>query len=321
MAFAAIHIRDFIVQAVIRCELALRHQPVAIIDGKPPLWLVVAENDAARQLGIDLGMAKSQAAQFPGVQLRHRSPAQEQIAHAALLDVGWSISPRVEDTAADTIVVDLAGLNSLFASQGNIADELAQRATHLGFEARIAIAEHVEVAVLAARGFSGITLIAAGEESRRLGSLPVSALLPSLEILETFDRWGVHTCAQLAALPLLQLSERLGQYGVRLHELARGAHLRSLVQAEAHASFFEEMELDDAVEDLESLSFVLGRLLDQLCARLMARSLAARAIGLEFTLEAIFEKNIQRQNDHRQKKISPTYRKVLALPVPLRDSK
>ena len=55
----------------------------------------------------------------------------------------------------------------------------------------------------------------------------------------------------------------------------------------------EEMELEDAVEDLEPLSFLLGRLLDQLCARLAARSLAAAAIRLKFDLGDLFEKDFQ----------------------------
>ena len=75
--------------------------------------------------------------------------------------------------------------------------------------------------------------------------------------------WGVRTCEELAALPVLQLSERLGQEGVRLHELARGARVRSLVLAEPGICFEEEIELEEAVEELEPLSFLLGRLLDQ----------------------------------------------------------
>ncbi|HXO62637.1 MAG TPA: hypothetical protein VN850_12560, partial [Candidatus Acidoferrales bacterium] len=62
MSFAAIHIPDFIVQAVVRGEAALRERAVAIVDGTPPLWSVVAANRHAAQLGIELGMAKSQAA-------------------------------------------------------------------------------------------------------------------------------------------------------------------------------------------------------------------------------------------------------------------
>ncbi len=74
------------------------------------------------------------------------------------------------------------------------------------------------------------------------------------------------------------------------------------------------MELEDAVEELEPLSFLLGRLLDQLCARLAARSLAACAIRVRFDLEPAF-------TDPLQKSAPKIYEKVLSLPVPMRDSK
>jgi protein ImuB len=322
MSFAAIHIPDFIVQAVVRGEVALRERAVAIVEGAPPLWSVVAANRRAAQVGIELGMAKSQAAQFTGVEIRHRSPAQEKTTHEALLDLGWSVSPRVEDSAPDTIVLDLAGLSGLFGPEEKIADELAKRGSGLGLIARIAVAENIEVAILAARGLPGVTLIPPGEEANRLKTLPVHTLLPSFEILETLTRWGVETCGRLAALPVIQLSERLGQEGVRLHTLARGVLVRSLVLAKPSDYFQEEMELDDSVEELESLSFVLGRLLDQLCERLAARSLSARSIRMEFDLERSFEKGLQLSAHADQHKLIPRkFEKTLALPVPMRDSK
>jgi len=322
MPFAAIHIPDFIVQAVVRGEAALRERAVAIVDGTPPLWNVVAANRRAAQVGIELGMAKSQAAQFTGVEIRHRSPAQEKTTHEALLDLGWSVSPRVEDSAPDTIVLDLAGLSGLFGTEEKIAQELAKRGSGLSLSARIAVAENIEVAILASRGMPGITLIPPGEEANRLRALPVHTLLPTPEILETLTRWGVETCGRLAALPVIQLSERLGQDGVRLHTLARGALVRSLVLAKPSDHFQEEMKLDDSVEELESLSFILGRLLDQLCERLAARSLSARSIRMEFELERSFEKGLQLSAHADQHKLLPRkFEKILALPVPMRDSK
>src|SRR5579863_2933640 len=114
MAFTSIHIPDFQIQAVARFESALRGRAVALVDGAPPQCKVVAANQPAWQSGIQLGMDKSLAAQFAGVEIRHRSPDKEKASHAALLDLGWSVSPRVEDTALDTIILDLAGLASLF---------------------------------------------------------------------------------------------------------------------------------------------------------------------------------------------------------------
>jgi protein ImuB len=326
MAFAAIHVPDFMLQAVVRAEPHLHGRALVLIDGTPPLEIVVAGSEAAARVGIDLGMAKSQVEQFRGIEIRHRSStqsrAQEKSTHAALLDLGWSFSPRLEDLAPDTIVLDLAGLHVLHGSEENIADQLARRACDLSFTANVAIASEIESSIIAARSFSGITLIPAGQESERLGHLPVPALSPSAELRETLQRWGVRTCAALAALPVLDLSERLGQEGVRLHALARGENARALILAEPAAYFEEEMELDDAVEELEPLAFILGRLLDQLCARLNARSLAVQVIRVRFDLERSPEKNIRTlKEDSRQKEGAAIYEKSVTLPLPMRDSK
>jgi protein ImuB len=347
MTFASIFVPNFMMQAVVRSEPALRGRAVALVDGVAPVWSVVALNAAAAKSGIAIGMTKSRVQQFCDMEVRHRSPVGEKAAHAALLDLGWSLSPRVEDTAPDTIVLDLAGLNSLFGPDESIAAQLSKRASNLDLSAQIAVASKMEAAIIAARGFKGITLIPEGREAEILGVLPVDALSPSLEVLETLERWGVRTCAALAALPVVQLSERLGQEGVRLHELAQGKSERSILLAEPALHFEEEMELEDAVEELEPLSFLLGRLLGQLCARLTTRSLAACAIRVRFELDSSFEPlaqsncksgvhssqekaekhkaNLQQRrrgsNNGKNCEELRIYERVLTLPVPLRNPK
>jgi protein ImuB len=354
MAFACIFVPNFMVQAMVRREPALRDCAVALVDGTSPLWSVVGVNEVAAETGIRLGMTKPQAQQFRAVEIRHRSRAQERAAHAALMDLGWSVSPRIEDTAPDTIVLDLAGLNSLYGPDETIAAQLAERALRLGLITRIATASKMDAAIFATRGFAGITVIPEGEESEILGSLPIHVLAPSAEVRETLDRWGVRTCAALAALPVLELSERLGQEGVRLHELARAQSERSMVPAELEVHFEEEMELEDALGELEPLAFLLGRLLDQLCVRLDARSLAACAVRVRFELDPGLEDfgdtsgasphilNHRGGQDIHRPPPTPVvdsgtsrhsmaglggrsgqkiYERVLNLPVPMRDSK
>jgi protein ImuB len=322
--FACIYISEFLLQSVARAEPTLRGERVALalLSGKAPLWSVVAANTSAQHAGVQLGMTKAQVAEFCGVEVRHRSEAQEKTTHAALLDVAWSISPRVEDTAPDTIVLDIDGLASLFGSDKDIARVLMERVTRIGVIPNVAIASNIEAAILAARGFSGLSILPAGEEAAWLGKLLVRTLSSDAEILETLDRWGIGTLRALAALPVLQLSERLGQRGVLLHELARGARVRALVLAQASLTFEEEMELDETVEELEPLSFLLGRLLDQLCARLESRALAVQTIRVWFELEPSFEKDVQSLNDESRKKTAPKeFAKVLTLPVAMRDAK
>ncbi len=281
-------------------------------------------------------MTDVQVAQLPTVEIRRRSPAQEVTAHAALLDCGYAISPRLEDTAPDTMVLDLAGLKHLFNSPEIIARNLAQRTSELGLEAHIAVAPNPEAALHAARGFPGITLICPGEEAERLDPLPVSVLAPPPDILETLDRWGVRTFKALDNLPIGPISERLGQEGVRLQKLARGTSLRPLVPAEAALNFEEVMELEHSVALLEPLSFILGRLLNQLCARLTARSLATNQLRLQLELEDQVsgvrcqvsgaehngpptpDSGLRTPDKPARKKV---YERTLRLPVPMRDPK
>src|ERR1700719_4106762 len=147
MGFACVYIPDFLVQAVVRGQRALDDGALALLGGAPPLWSVVAASPAAFAAGIQLGMTKAQVAQFGNVQICMRSEAQEQAAHAAFVDAAWSVSPRVEDAAPDTAVLDLEGLSSLFGADENIARELARRVAAIGLTARIAVAANIEVAI------------------------------------------------------------------------------------------------------------------------------------------------------------------------------
>src|SRR5712664_4341319 len=205
MGFACVYIADFLVQAVVRVQRALADGALALLGGAPPLWSVVAANAAAFEAGIQLGMTKAQVAQFGKVQICMRSEAQEKAAHAPLLDSAWSISPRVEDTAADTVVLDLEGLTALFGADENIARELTRRVAAIGLAARVVVATNIEVAIHVARGFPGITIIPASEERLRLGPLPVGVLTTEAETVDILERWGVETLQALTALPVLQL--------------------------------------------------------------------------------------------------------------------
>jgi protein ImuB len=295
MPFACIFVPDFPAEAIVRAEPELRAQAVAVLEGKPPLQKVFAVNEKARRAGIEPGMTKIQIEAFTEIVLCPRSTLQETAAHAALLDCAQSFSPRVEDTAPDTVILDLSGLESLFGSLPKIARDIARRASDLGLEANVATAFNPDTARFAARGFSGVTVIAEGKEAERMGNLPLEVLFPELtlpdpseeavRLLETFDLWGVRNFRALCALPEVALSERLGQHGIQLQQLARGVISRTLVPVDAPLIFEEAMELDHPLVLLESLAFLLAHLLDQLCARLAARALAAQELRLELKLD------------------------------------
>jgi hypothetical protein len=176
MPFACIFVPNFPVAAIFRAEPELRAQAVAIFEGKPPLEKVFAVNENASRVGISPGMTKAQAELCSELTLRPRSSLQESAAHAALLDCAQSFSPCVEEAAADTAILDLAGMESLFGTLPEIARNLFRCATNLGLDGNVAVASNPDAAGLAARGFSGMTVIPSGKEAECLGSLPVEVL-------------------------------------------------------------------------------------------------------------------------------------------------
>ena len=322
MTSCAIFVPDFLLQAVERSEPELRNKPLVLLDGPAPTFRVVAANAMARARGVSLGLTKAAAAEFSGVEIRLRSKEQEATAHAALLDAAWSFSPRVEDTAPDTVLLDLAGLTTLFGSYENVALQIKSRCTALGLDAHVGVSENVETARIVAFAWPGPTIVPAGQEARFLESLPVGLLAPSGELSEICEQWGVTNCGALAALPVLSLSECVGQEGVRLHAMASGKGNRSLVIVELTHLFEELLELDDGVEELEPLSFLLGRLLDQLCVRLSARALAVRTIQLQLALQPGFEKAFDgRREQTGAKQFPETFYCTLTLPRPVQDAK
>ena len=298
MPFACIFVPDFSAEAILRAEPELRSQAMAVLEGKPPLQKIFAVNEKARRAGIELGMTKIQAEPWTDLALRPRSPLQETAAHAVLLDCAQSFSPRIEDTAPDTVILDLSGLESLFGALPKIARDLARRTSDLGLEANVAVAANPDTARFAARGFPGVTVIPEGKEAERLGTLPLDVLFPELalpdpsdeaaRVLETFDLWGVRNLRALCALPEIALSERLGQFGTRLQHLARGAVSRTLVPIDPPLVFEEAVELEYPLVLLEPLAFLLARMLDHLCARLAARALAAQTLRLQLHLDSGF---------------------------------
>ena len=295
MPFACIFVPDFPVAAIVRAEPELCSEAVAVVEGKPPLEKILAVNEDARQAGISPGMTKLQAELCEQVMLRDRSELQEAVAHCALLDCAQSFSPRVEDVAPDTLLLDLSGLENLFGPLPNIAREIFHRASEMGLETNVAVSSNLESVLLAARGFSGVTVVPEGKEAEILGSLPLQVLFTdeqdskkAEEFLEIFRSWGLKKFRDLAALPEIELSERLGQFGLELQQKTLGFRSRTLSPSDSPLVFEEAVELDYPLVLLEPLAFALNRMLEQLCMRLQAHALAAQELHLQLTLETGF---------------------------------
>jgi len=287
--YACLYAKEFPAQAVLRLRPELRERPVVVVEGEPPLQTVCSFNTKARYLGIARGMTRVELDTFSSLIVLARSRTEEVSTHAVMLECAGAFSPRIEDRSegsAFLCVIDIAGTEKLLGPPEVLARELLRRVQVLGVSASVAISRNFYAAVSHVRGSSSrIAFIAPGKEGDALAALPLKVLDVSSEHAETFALWGIRTLGALAALPEKELIARIGQEGRRLRQLARGEYPHHFVPFEAAFELQELMELDTPVEQLDSLLFVLGVMLEQLTLRATARVLALASVTITLSLE------------------------------------
>jgi len=287
--YACLYAKEFPAQAVLRLRPELREQPVVVVEGEPPLQTVCSFNAKARYLGIGRGMTRVELDTFSSLIVLPRSRTEEVSTHAVMLECAGAFSPRVEDRSegsAFLCVIDIAGTEKLLGPPQVLARELLRRVQCLGVSASVAISGNFYAALSYVRGSSSrIAFIAPGNEGDALAPLPIKVLDVSSQHTETFALWGIRTLGALAALPEKELIARIGQEGRRLRQLARGELPHHFVPYEAAFELQERMELDTPVEQLDSLLFVFGVMLEQLTLRATARVLALASVIITLSLE------------------------------------
>jgi protein ImuB len=233
--------------------------------------------------------------------------------------IARDFSPRIERHGASAVVLDVSGLGRLLGDAQAIGTELARAADSCSTCLQIAVARSQTAARLLAIGRRGLT-VSSGDAAAALAPLPIDTLRVFVEDeddgkaaarvqstvtrLDTFRRWGLTMLGEVAALPSIEVSERMGQEGLVLQQLARGHDLKPLVPDPGVPRFVQSMELEWPIDALEPLSFVLARLLDPLSALLERADRGAAALRLDLRL---VDRTI--------------HSRVLQLPAAMRDPK
>ncbi len=250
--------------------------------------------------------------------IRHGASSNRQSPHYL---IARDFSPRIERHGQASVVLDVSGLGRLLGNPQSIGAELARAADAYAADVRIAIARSQTAARLLAiakpratvadgdvtaaiRWLPIDTLRVFSEEDDVQGAVPVARMKATADRLETFRRWGLTTLGEIASLPSMDLSERMGQDGLTLQRLARGIDRAPLVPDPDVPRFMQSMELEWPIDALEPLSFVFARLLDPLSSALERADRGAAALRLDLRL-------VDRT----------THARVLQLPAAMRDAK
>ncbi len=280
--FAVFHVADCALHAVLRTEPGTNGRPAALFDDSRRKSLLLAANPAARAAGVEPGMTAPQAlARCATLVIRAPQPAAEAEARAALLAVGFTLSPLVEDTAPGVCTVDLRGTDP--ARRSRDAEAAVHQLRQFGLPATAGLARTPQLALYAARA-AGVVL-AVGDEKNFLAPLPLAAADPPPALAAILADWGLRTLGDLTALPRDEIVRRLGAAGLALWQRAAGGSLRPLHPVARPLEFVAAMEFEHALETLEPLLFILRRLLDRLVLELTAAQFVAAELQLALQLE------------------------------------
>jgi protein ImuB len=286
--YLCVHAAEFPAQALLRLRPELQAEPIALVEGRPPLEAICSFNRHAWRKGAVCGMTRLEAEGIEGLHLLARSIETEAAARAVLLECVARYSPRIEDASLGTacsFVLDIAGTGRLFGPPETLAQRVRDALAAAGFRVTIAVSTSFHMARLKAATARGIVVVPVGEEADALAKLPLDSLDLAPESAETFAIWGIRNLGQLAALPETDLIARMGQPARQWRELALGTLAHNFEPIEPEFKLKEFCAFETAVEEMESLLFVGARMIDCLVARAASRalSLASLTVQLELT--------------------------------------
>lgn len=259
--FAVITVPDFPLHAWRRLDPTGRGGPMAVVAGEGRRARVV--HHTADATGVAVGLTATQAlAECPAVRLVAPSAEAEREAGAWLLNAGWSIAPMVEATAPGQVTVDLAGVDPLRLRRQ--LPGLRAGLAAAGLPARVGVAANPLLAAYAARAAAPDTDCWVDDARDFLRTRPVAWLGLTEDEARLLGDLGLHTLGALTAFPRAALANRLGRRGDELWARAAGDEHRPIHPVPPPVRHRAELALEEPVETLEPLLFVVRRLCDRL---------------------------------------------------------
>jgi len=202
-----------------------------------------------------------------------------------VFDIYHQHTPLVEPLSLDEAFLDLDGTERAQGAPREIAlrirDEV-KAATQLDLSIGLATSKVVAKIASDLEKPRGFVEVPTGQEAAFLAPLPIRRLPglgPSTE--ERLQPLSLKSIGDLAALPIEELSRRLGKQGLQLWEFAHGIDRRPVVAPGDPKSISRETTFDHDVGDQSELEAVLRQLAQHAAKNMRESGLHGRTVNLK----------------------------------------
>lgn len=275
----------FFVSVELRQRPELQGRPV-IVGFPEGRSVVLSASYEARKFGVRSAMPMATAMRMAptAVVINPRHGLYQEVS-AQVMELFNSITDTVEPLSVDEAFLDVAGALRRLGTPLEIGALVRRRvAADLGITASVGIASSKFVAKIASTRCKpdGMLLIERDRTVEYLHTLPVQALWGvGARTLETLQRLGIFTVADVAATPVGVLQKTLGAGGRALHQLSWGIDPRPVTPVRTEKSIGAEETFAVDTFDDDVLTRELLRLSHRVAARLRESHLAGRTLALK----------------------------------------
>ncbi|MGX1931465.1 Y-family DNA polymerase [Microbacterium resistens] len=248
---------------------------------------VLACTAPARAQGVRAGQRRREAQGLdPALRLIPADPERDERAFLPVLRAIEEQAPGVQMLRPGIAVLRSRGVARYHGGEEAAASALSAALATKGFgEVRIGIADGPFTAEHAARRAPsppGHLLVPPGASAAFLA--PLSArVLPDPDLVMLLGRLGVRTLGDFAALGPLDVRDRFGEHGARLHALARGADSRPVVSRAPDPELAAETEFETPLTQSDQIAFAIRRTADEVILALAEASLVSTEVRIDLT--------------------------------------
>ncbi|MBT2486372.1 MULTISPECIES: DNA polymerase Y family protein [unclassified Microbacterium] len=256
------------------------HQPTALVHANT----VVACTASAREHGVRTGQRRRIAqGLLSSLSVLPHDPARDERAFLPVLQLIEKHAPGATLLRPGLAILRARGISRYHGGEGEAAGALAAVLADAGFpEVRIGVADGPFTAEIAARGRDTCTVVPPGRSQEFLAPYPVQVLRDE-QMTGLLLRLGVRTLGEFTALAPLDVRDRFGEHGARLHALASGADSRPLTPRPPDPELTRSIEFETPLGGTDQVAFAVRQTADAVLLALGDASVVCTEVRIDFT--------------------------------------